>query len=60
MRLKKQSMREVADAGMVQRAQKSIDDSIADPIGFSQRSKAAREADPAKGQWVRGAWVKAT
>jgi hypothetical protein len=55
MRLKKESMRQIADAGMVARAQRSIDDAAADPIGFAQRQ---RSDNLAERQYIRGALVK--
>lgn len=55
MRVPKESMRQIADAGMIQRAQRSIDDSIADPIGFAQRSRSDALAPRA---YVRGALVR--
>lgn len=56
MRIRKESMRQIADAGMVQRAQRNIDDAIADPIGFAH---AARNDKPLEQRtYIRGALVK--
>lgn len=55
MRLKKESMRQIADAGMVQRAQRNIDDSVADPIGFVRHQD---RKPPEQRTYVRGALVK--
>lgn len=53
MRLKKESMRQITDAGMVARAQRSLDDAAADPIGFAHRGR-----NDDKRVYIRGALVK--
>jgi hypothetical protein len=51
MRLKKESMRQIADAGMVARAERNIQDAMADPF--------ARPKKPEdRPQYFRGALVK--
>lgn len=56
MRLRKESMRQVADAGMIQRATRSLDEAAADPIGFAQRQRDDRPME--KRTYIRGALVK--
>lgn len=50
MRLKKESMRQVADAGMVARAESNIRDAMGDPF--------VRPKSSEKPQYYRGALVK--